>query len=145
MRSWKIMRKFPNSVLVLHWKSGELWSSPRTWTGFRAAIRTDPDPGNGSRRRIPSAEKGHTLEFLKDIAHLRPRTNTLEAVFRIRNTLSQASSIFPGQGFYIHTPIITDDAEGAGEMFHVTLDLEQPKTKAERLIMTRIFSEPMSV
>ena len=77
----------------------------------------------------PLQKKGHTLEFLREIAHLRPRTNTLGAVFRIRNTLSwEIHRFFQERGFlYVHTPIITaNDAEGAGEMFRVTsLDLEQ--------------------
>ena len=90
--------------------------------------------GTAPGEEYPLQKKGHTLEFLRDIAHLRPRTNTLGAVFRIRNTLSQAiHNFFQERGFlYVHTPIITaNDAEGAGEMFHVTsLDLEQlPKTK----------------
>ena len=89
--------------------------------------------GTAPGEEYPLQKKGHTLEFLRDIAHLRPRTNTLGAVFRIRNTLSQAiHNFFQERGFlYVHTPIITaNDAEGAGEMFHVTsLDLEQlPKT-----------------
>ncbi len=76
----------------------------------------------------PLQKKGHTLEFLREIAHLRPRTNTLGAVFRIRNTLSWAiHRFFQERGFlYVQTPIITaNDAEGAGEMFRVTaLDLD---------------------
>lgn len=76
---------------------------------------------------FPIQKKRHTFEFLRTIAHLRPRTNTFTAVFRIRSLLAFAiHKFFVERGFvYIHTPIITgSDAEGAGEMFKVTtLDL----------------------
>ena len=71
----------------------------------------------------PLQKKGHTLEFLREIAHLRPRTNTFGAVFRVRHAMAFAiHKYFNDQGFvYLHTPIITgSDAEGAGAMFHVT-------------------------
>ncbi|STX28317.1 asparaginyl tRNA synthetase [Legionella beliardensis] len=75
----------------------------------------------------PIQAKKHTLEFLREVAHLRPRTNTISAVTRIRHTLAQAiHRFFHERGFFwIHTPIITaSDCEGAGEMFRVsTLDL----------------------
>ncbi|MBN1477635.1 asparagine--tRNA ligase [Candidatus Sumerlaeota bacterium] len=71
----------------------------------------------------PLQKKGHTLEFLRQIAHLRPRTNTFGAVFRVRNALADAiHRFFQSRGFvWVHTPILTgSDCEGAGEMFHVT-------------------------
>ncbi len=71
----------------------------------------------------PLQKKGHSLEFLREIAHLRSRTNTHNAVFRVRNTVAQEiHRFFADQGFvWVHTPIITSsDAEGAGEMFRVT-------------------------
>ncbi len=75
----------------------------------------------------PIQPKRHTFEFLREVAHLRPRTNTFGAVTRVRNCLAQATHrFFHERGYYwIHTPIITaNDAEGAGEMFRVsTLDL----------------------
>ncbi len=78
----------------------------------------------------PLQKKRHSFEFLRDIAHLRPRTNTIGAVARVRNALSYAiHSYFQERGFYyVHTPIITaSDAEGAGEMFQVTtLPLDNP-------------------
>jgi asparaginyl-tRNA synthetase len=82
----------------------------------------------------PLQKKGHTLEFLRAIAHLRPRTNTFGAVLRVRHALSYAiHKFFNDKGFfYFHSPIITgSDAEGAGEMFRVTtLNLENlPYTK----------------
>ncbi len=78
----------------------------------------------------PLGKKRHTFEFLRTIAHLRPRTNTLGAVARVRNALAYAThKFFQEEGFlYIHTPIITQsDCEGAGEMFNVsTIDPKQP-------------------
>ena len=75
----------------------------------------------------PIQAKRHTLEYLRDVAHLRPRTNTISAVTRVRNCLSQAIHRFLHERgyFWIHTPIITgNDCEGAGELFRVsTLDL----------------------
>lgn len=82
----------------------------------------------------PLQKKRHSLEFLRTIAHLRPRTNTFNAVFRIRSVAAYAiHKFFIDQGFvYAHTPLIScSDCEGAGEMFKVTtLDLENvPKTE----------------
>ncbi|MEA1897277.1 MAG: asparagine--tRNA ligase [Bacteroidota bacterium] len=81
----------------------------------------------------PLQKKGHSLEFLRTIAHLRPRTNTFGAIFRIRHALAFAiHKFFNKYGFnYLHTPIITgSDAEGAGEMFRVSvLDTINPPLK----------------
>lgn len=78
----------------------------------------------------PLQKKRHTLEYLRTIAHLRPRSNTFSAVFRVRSLAAYAiHKFFQDQDFvYVHTPIITgSDAEGAGEMFQITtLDLENP-------------------
>ena len=78
----------------------------------------------------PLQKKRHTLEFLRSIAHLRPRTNTFEAVFRVRSVAAYAiHRFFNERGFvYAHTPLITgSDCEGAGEMFRVTtLDPKNP-------------------
>ena len=78
----------------------------------------------------PLQKKRHSNEYLRTIAHLRPRTNTFSAVFRVRSILAYAiHSFFNERGFvYVHTPIITtSDCEGAGEMFRVTsLDIENP-------------------
>ena len=86
----------------------------------------------------PLQKKGHSLEFLREIAHLRPRTNTFGAIFRLRHAMSYAiHKYFNDIGFfYLHTPIITgSDAEGAGEMFRVTtLDmLNPPKSEDGRI------------
>jgi asparaginyl-tRNA synthetase len=86
--------------------------------------------GDSDAEKYPLQPKKHSLEFLREIAHLRFRTNTFGAVFRVRNTLAFAvHKFFNEKGFlYMHTPIITaSDAEGAGEMFRVTsLDLMNP-------------------
>ncbi len=84
----------------------------------------------GSSADYPLQKKRHSLEFLREIAHLRPRSNTFSAVFRVRSLVAYAiHRFFQEQGFvYVHAPIITgSDAEGAGEMFRVTtLDLDTP-------------------
>lgn len=87
--------------------------------------------GAADPNSYPLQKKGHSLEFLREIAHLRPRTNTFGAVFRIRHHMAMAIHTFFHQKgfFYFHTPIITaSDAEGAGQMFQVTTqDLKQVK------------------
>jgi len=83
----------------------------------------------------PLQKKRHTFEYLRTIAHLRPRTNTFSAVFRIRSLAAYAiHKFFQERGFvYVHTPIITgSDAEGAGQMFRVTtLDMNNPPKNKE--------------
>ena len=78
----------------------------------------------------PLQKKRHTVEYLREIAYLRPRTNLFSAVFRVRSETAYAiHTFFHERGFvYVHTPLITaSDCEGAGEMFHVTtLDVENP-------------------
>ncbi len=93
---------------------------------------------------FPIQKKRHTLEFLRTIAHLRPRTNTFAAVFRIRSLLAFAiHKFFVEKGFvYVHTPIITgSDAEGAGEMFKVTtLDLRDiPRNEDKEIDYSKDF------
>jgi len=86
--------------------------------------------GESDAEKFPLQPKKHSLEFLREIAHLRFRTNTFGAIFRIRHSLSFAiHKFFNDRGFvYLQTPIITaSDAEGAGELFHVTsFDLTNP-------------------
>ena len=86
--------------------------------------------GDSDAEKYPLQPKKHSLEFLREIAHLRFRTNTFGAVFRIRHSLAFAiHKFFNDKGFlYLHTPIITaSDAEGAGEMFRVsTLSIDNP-------------------
>lgn len=92
----------------------------------------------------PLQNKRHSFEFLRTIAHLRPRTNTFSAVFRVRSVLAYAiHKFFQENGFvYTHTPIITgSDCEGAGEMFRVTtLDLKDvPKNEDGNIDVTKDF------
>ncbi|HET6514493.1 MAG TPA: asparagine--tRNA ligase [Thermodesulfovibrionales bacterium] len=91
--------------------------------------------GEADPDQYPLQKKGHTLEFLREIGHLRPRTNTFGAIFRLRNILASAvHDFFQGRGFFwVHTPIITaSDCEGAGELFSVTsLDLESLPRKGD--------------
>ena len=91
--------------------------------------------GTDDAETFPLQKKGHTLEFLREIAHLRPRTNTFGSVLRIRHALAFAIHKFFNDKnfFYIHSPIITgSDAEGAGAMFRVTtLDPPNPPKTSE--------------
>ncbi len=92
----------------------------------------------------PLQKKRHSIEFLRENAHLRPRTNLLSAVFRVRSCISKAiHDYFQDNGFvYVHTPIITgSDCEGAGEMFRVTtLDLENlPRTESGEIDYSQDF------
>ena len=92
----------------------------------------------------PISPKQHSFEYLREVAHLRPRTNTFGAVARVRNCLAMAvHEFFQQDGFqWIHTPIITaNDCEGAGEMFRVsTLDLENlPRTEAGAIDFSQDF------
>ncbi len=87
----------------------------------------------GADETYPLQKKGHTPEFLREIAHLRPRSNLFGCVFRVRSRLAFAvHQFFQDRGFiYVHTPIITgSDCEGAGELFRVsTIDVKNPPTK----------------
>ena len=80
------------------------------------------------------AKKKHSMEFLREKAHLRPRTNVMGAVARIRNQLAYAThQFFQKHGFqYVHTPLITaSDCEGAGEMFQVCSHMSQTLRKQQ--------------
>lgn len=97
----------------------------------------------------PLQKKRHSLDFLRTITHLRPRTNTFQAVFRVRSLTAYAiHRFFQERGFvYVHTPLITgSDCEGAGEMFQVTtLDLEQvPRTADGAVDYSRDFFRKMT-
>jgi asparaginyl-tRNA synthetase len=93
--------------------------------------------GSANPASYPLQKKRHSFEFLREIAHLRPRTNTIGAVARVRNRLSYAvHQFFQERGFYyIHTPIITpSDCEGAGEVFRVTtLNVEKCRDPASEI------------
>ena len=91
--------------------------------------------GTADPEKYPLQKKGHSMEFLREIAHLRPRTNTFGAVLRIRHAMAFAiHKYFNDRGFYyLHTPIITaSDAEGAGAMFQVTtLNIDNPPRRED--------------
>ena len=100
--------------------------------------------GTADPDAYPLQKKGHSMEFLREIAHLRPRTNTFGAVLRIRHAMAFAiHKFFNDRGFfYLHTPLITaSDAEGAGEMFQVTtLDLDNlPRTEDGKIDYSQDF------
>lgn len=100
--------------------------------------------GTASPEAYPLQKKGHSLEFLREIAHLRPRTNTFGAIFRMRHHMAYAiHKYFNDHGFYyFHTPIITaSDAEGAGSMFQSTiLDFNNtPRTEDGKVDYTQDF------
>ena len=107
--------------------NGSLVQSPASGQAVEAAARSLNIIGPAPAESYPLQKKRHSLEFLREIAHLRPRTNTFGAVARVRNRLAFAvHEFFQSRSFqYIHTPIITaSDAEGAGALFQVTtLDL----------------------
>lgn len=100
--------------------------------------------GSADPATYPLQKKGHSLEFLREIAYLRPRTNTFGAIFRMRHHMSYAiHKYFNDRGFYyFHTPIITaSDAEGAGAMFEVTtLDMNKlPQTEEGKIDYSKDF------
>lgn len=101
---------------------GRLLESPASGQAFELTA-SEVIIINEAKDDYPLQKKRHSFEFLREIAHLRPRSNTFAAVFRLRSALSLAiHTFFAEKGFsYVHTPIIsTSDAEGAGEMFNVT-------------------------
>jgi asparaginyl-tRNA synthetase len=106
---------------------GALVASPAAGQAVELKAQVIHVYGTADPATYPLQKKGHTMEFLREIAHLRTRSNTFGAVFRVRNALAHAiHTFFQERGFlYIQTPVITaSDAEGAGAMFGVTtLDL----------------------
>src|SRR3954452_11425422 len=96
-------------------------------------VARDVEIVGGADESYPLQKKGHTPEFLREIAHLRPRSNLFGCVFRVRSRLAFAvHQFFQDRGFvYVHTPIITgSDCEGAGELFRVsTIDVKNPPRK----------------
>jgi asparaginyl-tRNA synthetase len=115
--------------------TGKLIPSPAKGQTVEVKVTSLEIYGDSDPESFPLQPKKHSLEFLRDIAHLRVRTNTFSAVFRIRHNMAFAvHKFFNDRGFfYIHTPIITgSDAEGAGDMFRVTtLDMDKPPRTEE--------------
>ncbi|MDD2289947.1 MAG: asparagine--tRNA ligase [Bacteroidales bacterium] len=110
--------------------SGQLVPSPGAEQAVEIKAEEIEIYGTADPAVYPLQKKGHSMEFLREIAHLRPRTNTFGCVLRIRHAMAYAiHKYFNDKGFvYLHTPIITaSDCEGAGAMFQVTtLDLNNP-------------------
>ena len=113
---------------------GVLVPSPAKGQPVEVKVSTLEVLGDSDPEQFPLQPKKHSLEFLREIAHLRPRTNTFGAVMRVRHAMAFAvHKFFNDRGFYyIHTPIITaSDAEGAGAMFRVTtLDAGNPARRS---------------
>ena len=125
---------------------GNIIASPGKGQSVELAVTRIEILGDSNPEDFPLQPKKHSLEFLREIAHLRPRTNTFGAIFRVRHALIFAiHKFFNDRGFLnIHTPIITgSDAEGAGEMFQVTtLDLNNiPKNADGKPDFTQDFFE----
>ena len=129
------------SALIIE---GELVATPEAKQPFEIQATNVVVEGS-STPDYPLQKKRHTLEYLRGITHLRPRTNTFQAVFRVRSLISYAiHKFFQERDFiYVHTPIITaSDAEGAGEMFHVTtLDLENVQNEDGKVDYSEDFLE----
>jgi asparaginyl-tRNA synthetase len=110
--------------------TGDLIPSPAKGQPVEVKVKTLQILGDSDPEKFPLLPKKHSLEFLREIAHLRSRTNTFGAVMRVRHAMAFAvHKFFNDRGFfYIHTPVITgSDAEGAGAMFRVTtLDANNP-------------------
>ena len=119
------------SVIV----EGEVKASPAKGQATELAASRIEFPGRADAEAYPLQKKQHSFEFLRTIAHLRPRTNTFGAIARVRNCVCKSiHDFFQEQGFlYIHPPIITaSDCEGAGQMFKVTtLDMAKPAKKPD--------------
>jgi asparaginyl-tRNA synthetase len=127
----KIGKLNVGSALIV---SGTLVETPGAKQPFEIQAKEVLVEGE-STADYPLQKKRHSLEYLRTIAHLRPRTNTFQAVFRVRSLIAYAiHRFFQERGFvYVHTPLITgSDCEGAGEMFQVTtLDLQNPPLTSE--------------
>jgi asparaginyl-tRNA synthetase len=115
--------------------SGVLVESPAKGQAVEVKVSQIHVYGSADPATYPLQKKGHTLEFLREISHLRVRSNTFGAAFRVRNALTHAiHSFFQERDFiYVQTPIITtSDCEGAGQMFNVTsLNMNQPPRAAD--------------
>jgi asparaginyl-tRNA synthetase len=126
---------------------GEVKASPAKGQATEVHASKVELVGDAPAENYPLQKKGHTFEFLRTIAHLRPRTNTFGAVARLRNQVSKSiHDFFQELGFlYIHTPIITaSDCEGAGALFRVTtIDPEAPPKAEGKVDYSKdFFSKP---
>ena len=129
---------------------GTLVATPEAKQPFEIQAETVTVEG-ASTSDYPLQKKRHTLEFLRTMTHLRPRTNTFQAVFRVRSLIAYAiHQFFQERDFvYVHTPLITgSDCEGAGEMFQVTtLDLNNlPRTEDGKVDFSKdFFNKPTNL
>ncbi len=135
------IRKYPLSTAIK--VTGKLVETPNAKQDFEVQASEISLEGISSEK-YPLQNKKHTYEYLRSIAHLRPRSRTFSAVFRVRSLIAYAiHKFFNERGFvYVHTPIITgSDAEGAGEMFKVTnFDLANvPLTEEKEIDYTKDF------
>ena len=136
----KVVKLSVGSALII---DGELVESPGAKQPFELKAKQVLIEGE-SAPDYPLQKKRHSFEYLRTIAHLRPRTNTFAAVFRVRSLAAYAiHKFFQERGFvYVHTPIITgSDCEGAGEMFRVsTMDLDNlPRAEQGKVDFTKDF------
>jgi asparaginyl-tRNA synthetase len=122
------IKKLPTGASIA--VEGEVLASPAKGQPTEVRASKIDVYGGADPETYPLQKKGHTFEFLRTIAHLRPRTNTFGAIARLRNQICKSiHDFFQEQGFlYIHTPVITaSDCEGAGALFRVTtIDPEKP-------------------
>lgn len=132
LENYEEVGKYALSTAVII--DGVFKSTPEAKQPFEIIAETVTVEGT-SDADYPLQKKRHTFEYLRTIAHLRPRSNTFQAVFRVRSVLAHAiHTFFQDRGFvYVHSPILTaSDAEGAGEMFQVTtLDIDNPPRTEE--------------
>ena len=129
---------------------GELVLSPAKGQKYEFQVHEIDIIGESDPEQFPLQKKNHTLEFLRENLHLRPRTNVMGAVLRVRSVASFAvHKFFTERGFfYLHAPIIsTSDCEGAGEMFHIsTLDMNNPPRVNGKVDYSQdFFREPASL
>jgi asparaginyl-tRNA synthetase len=114
---------------------GQLVESPAKGQAVELKVTAIQVYGSADPATYPLQKKGHTLEFLREISHLRVRSNTFGAAFRMRNALTHAIHLFFQERdfLYVQTPVITtSDCEGAGQMFNVTtLNMQQPPRTAD--------------
>src|SRR3954462_6527717 len=122
---------------------GEVKASPAKGQATEVHATRVERVGDADPESYPLQKKGHTFEFLRTIAHLRPRTNTFGAIARLRHRVAKTiHDFFDEQGFlYVHTPIVTaSDCEGAGALFRVTtLDPAKPPRPEAGIDYTKDF------
>ncbi len=141
LENYDKIAKAPISAALM--VKGTLTLTPEAKQPFEIKAK-EVDIEASSEADYPLQKKRHSLEFLREIAHLRPRSNTFSAVFRVRSLVAYAiHQFFQEQNFvYVHTPIITgSDCEGAGEMFRITtLDMDNlPKTEEGKIDYSQDF------